>query len=851
MNENRSTLKNEGVKTLKLFEYPVADTHDNLLRTKSGEVIAFYKIPSISVAVVDGKKKTKVKEDVARMLKKLLPNGHFELALVPKDFRLIEKMRDVATILAPEAKDYGKEVLNKTIHTLNHEMELPYQYEWLIGVTLKKMELALDVKQLARDKISDLSVAVVKLAGYEVKENETWYEDYTHEAAEMNQLLAPLRARPLSDVELFYDQRHQFLRYTPHEQDEVVANRDGLNVTDTLINVDVREGLKLTTPYGESYVCVLPIGKLPTLLNQQHLAECIHQFNFPVELRIKASFATINGPTGIKSVMHRSKIRVSKILKEAHHTGSIQHDRIVEGKIALDDLDKKLGNKEPIIDYSMSLIVSASSCEQLRRRKKAVLSAFKNLQVKVSTATFDQAFLFQSTLMGEKLNPTTSKWKHTSTAAGLAEQLLFTTAFSGTHSGFYLGRVDHNTGKWDSLQAAIKSSRNIALYNPTIANKEGITGKITKNPHIKITGETGSGKSVLAQTIFLQASLTDTKILYMDPKQELREHYLKCCADPEFQARNPKLVKHLQGFNYVTLDASDPSNHGVLDPIVILEPIDAIETAKNIIDFLGEGKWEMAQKTAISKAVKAVVAKRSAGEQVGFKHVIKCLMQSTDEKIKQAGEYLFETTEATILDLVFSDGHVRSLSYDERVTILEVANMTLPKEKKVKMSEHERNSVALMFALGKFCMKFGQMNRFEDTMIFFDESWILEETTEGRLVIKSMKRVGRSQNNILVLITQSANDNGKEDDTTSFGTIFAFDEPSERAAILRQMQLEVTPENLAWIENMNSGQCLFKDVFGNLNRLSIHVHLPEWLELFTPLEATTASHIENKYARTG
>ena len=48
------------------------------------------------------------------------------------------------------------------------------------------------------------------------------------------------------------------------------------------------------------------------------------------------------------------------------------------------------------------------------------------------------------------------------------------------------------------------------------------------------------------------------------------------------------------------------------------------------------------------------------------------------------------------------------------------------------------------------------------------------------------------QNNTLALITQSVHDAENDDDTTGFGTIFAFYEKSEREDILKHVNLEVT-----------------------------------------------------------
>ena len=111
------------------------------------------------------------------------------------------------------------------------------------------------------------------------------------------------------------------------------------------------------------------------------------------------------------------------------------------------------------------------------------------------------------------------------------------------------------------------------------------------------------------------------------------------------------------------------------------------------------------------------------------------------------------------------------------------------------------------------------------------------KSAEGKPVIKNMRRIGRSKNNTLALITQSVHDAENDDDTTGFGTIFAFYEKSEREDILRHVNLEVTESNLEWIDNMISGQCLY-----------VHNLFEDIDMLLKPMKATVSSSLENKYA---
>lgn len=829
------------------LQYPIMTTHNNIVICHDKSVIAYYRIPNTPITITDDEKKEKHKQTVAQTINKLAKNKTFDISLIPKDYLLEEKMNDFSKALAPNNRILGETLLAYSVDKLTQEMEIPYQFDWVIGVTLRKQDKSGSISDLAYERFSELSEMVANGIGYELQLEKNWYDDYLSDETAVYQVLSTLRCQRLTDEELFYYQRMQYLRYIPHLKQEVIANRSLFNVTDTLIKVLKSGFLKLESPYGTSFITILPVGKFSTIFNGFHLGEFIQRLNFPVELRIKAEFIDRNK---IKGKMGRSNTRFLNIMEEADNTNTVQQDEIITGALSLKDLMKKVGNKEDIIEYGAYLIVSASSLSQLRSRRQVVLNYFDDMGVEISEASHDAPYLFQALLYGQKLQKKTRTWTHLVTSRGFAELMPFTNTTSGNRIGWYIGRVDNWTGRWDNLQKAIQASKNIVLFNPTVGNKEDIAGKITKNPHIIITGATGQGKSFLAQIIFLSVALQNVKTLYIDPKRELRHHYQEIISNPEFEKHYPERKHQIEAFNFVTLDSSLESNHGVLDPIVVLDKEQAVEVAKNMLEFLLQAveNVSMDQKTAITETINDIVNKRQAGQTVGFKHVLKALKNSDSEQIASVGRYLTSIVHNSILELAFSDGTTKGLNYESQVTVLEVANLKLPKTDASKISDHERNSVALMFALGAFCTHFGERHENEDTLEFFDEAWILMKSAEGQAVIKNMRRIGRSKNNTLALITQSVHDAENDDDTTSFGTIFAFYEKSEREDILRHVGLEPTEQNLEWIDNMISGQCLYYDVYGNLNMISVHNLFEDIDMLLKPMKATVSSSLENKYA---
>lgn len=831
---------------VKKLEYPIDRIHQNLALRKDKVVVAYYRIPNTPITITDSDKKDSHKAKVAQVIKKLAKYKNFDISLIPKDYLLGEKMSDFEADLAYDVKELGLETLDFTVDTLTHEMEIPYQFDWLIGVDLGKGQYNANIKEFIYNQFESIASNFASLAGYEVEVDEDWYKEHSEEELLVYSLLSTLKAKRLTDVDLFYYQRMQFLRYVPHTKSEVIANRNMLNVTDTLIKSLEGGFLKLESAYGSSFVSVLPVGRFSTIFNGFHLGELVQRMSFPVELRFQAEFID---KTKLGGTMGRSNTRYDQIMKEAYNTNTVQQDDILMGAYSLKDLMKKVGNKEEIIEYGCYLVVAGSSLNQLKQRRYAILSYFDDMKVNVYEASHDTPYLFQALLYGQDLQKTTRKWNHLVTARGFSELMLFTNTQSGNRIGWYIGRVDNRLTAWDSIDEAIMGSKNLVLFNATVANKEDVAGKVTKNPHVIITGATGQGKSYLAQMIFLHTAQQNVRVLYIDPKRELRQHYLKVVSDPEYARKFPLRKKQIEETNFVTLDSSVKENHGVLDPIVILDKEGASSTAKNMLLYLLKNATEIKldQTTALTEAISQVIAKREAGEVVGFNQVIEALIDSESDEVQSVGRYFKAIIQNSILELAFSDGDVAGLSYEERVTVLEVADLSLPKDGSDHISDHESNSIALMFALGAFCKHFGERSD-DETVEIFDEAWVLMQSSEGKAVIKSMRRVGRSKYNVLMLVSQSVHDAENDDDTTGFGTIFSFYEKSEREDILKHVGLEVTPKNLEWIDNMISGQCLYYDVYGNLNMISIHNIHPDIDPLLKPMKKTVSSHLENKYA---
>lgn len=218
-----------------ILTYPIKATNKNLALKKDQSVVAYYRIPNTPITITDEYKKEKHKITVSQIMKKLKKNKHFEISLIPKDYLLEEKLRDFSKALANDSRKLGEELLLYTVDRLTDEMEIPYQYDWVVGIKLRKQNNGATLKELALESFTEFSEKIANGLGYEFKTNLTWYEDFKGDEETVFQALSTLRAKRLTDEELFYYQRMQYLRYIPHYKKEVLANRSQFNITDTLI----------------------------------------------------------------------------------------------------------------------------------------------------------------------------------------------------------------------------------------------------------------------------------------------------------------------------------------------------------------------------------------------------------------------------------------------------------------------------------------------------------------------------------------------------------------------------------------------------------------------------------------
>ena len=816
--------------------------------TKSGDVYANYSVPAENIASSNYGKIKQSKENFQNFLKEIVPYKDFHLQMMPRQMDLESRFMAVEQDFSPKTKHIGHYYNQETVRMLEDELGAVTEDEFIVTIRLKGklLEGSAEMKDVVSNAFSSVTDTLVNLLGLEREVSDEFFDKFTELEKDLFDKVSLLPgARRLTEDQVYYINRFNFLRDIQNAMDEEASHRGLSNLTNTIIDPSSHAGfLKLQSPEGECFMSFVVVDQMPPNMTNTHLFQKAQHFPFPVEFHIKAQFQEKDQMLR-RVAMAQQRFKVTN--EEMEVAGADEDDAVTENRHMLNRLQNGLRNEGiAYLKWIAAFVVTGKTKQECKSRANAVIRGLKSAEIYCVRPLADQLQLFYKFLHGQPL-VFEKNWIQETAHTGFAENLFAVGNQLGSKVGFYLGRVDRSIDKVQ-LDHAIAASRDIVLFHPFIAN-EGIVGANSDSPHIAVTGQTGKGKSFLVKLILMYLTFLDTKLLMTDPKNEMEEWFKKSIEDPVTREQYPGFVELIESFNYITLDPSKKENWGVLDPIVFLKGYEANQTAQAVIEqiYSLDGKDDI--KTAILKALTAVIEERAKGEKVGFMHVVQRLQDNGEQNVRNCGELLSQMIQNSVLQLIFSYGDTKAVELDGKVNILQLEGLDLPKEDDDPnfYEDGERKSLCLMIPLAKFCEKFGRQSRHENTSIIFDESWMLTKARGGKKLVKSMRRIGRSYKNQLYLIAQSVDDVQSEDDKGNFGARFAFDEDAEREDILRYMGLEVTEDNVKLLSNMTKGQCLFRDFYGRVGKLAIDCLFDEWKEAFKTVEKSNSAKAEEEF----
>ncbi|WP_273715789.1 ATP-binding protein, partial [Leuconostoc mesenteroides] len=815
----------------------------NLLLTTIGDVWAYYQLKPFQINVANAQDKGNFKETFVDVFERLQKYDDVDLKLIPVDMDLAGRIQGTSPDWAEDIADVAQYYMGQEeVDILESEFKPAIRDEFYIGVKLKNTSVGDDLRdkfQFATDLILRRLAETMR---YQVKFDDKFFERYQTMNDDVLGILRPLDAVKMSEEKLI-----NMLGSTYHHQ----GMKDFSNMRDTAFDLAKLGIVKRETQEETDYISHLVLN-LPDRLDNLALIPELQSFKFPVEVHFKINFPQRDGFNGMKQETRSSKGKYKDELEDALSSDDDSSKRSRTNYALAQDLADVMDSKDAFMQWLLVLVVRDDDVKQLKikiREIKTRVSTF-NREIDVFQPSFNQELLLYQNLPATNLG-VFKRWRQFTNAPALAQLMFGTSHELGSRTGFYIGRV-LDTNRYFSVDSAVASSRTLLLINPVIANK-GIVGAKTDSPHIAITGDTGQGKSFLVKILLNYLAMFDVKLLYVDPKQEVRRWFKASLEDNE----NPFFTKLMNSFHYVTLNANDSANCGVLDPMLTLNSQSTVDEIPSVLTLVKEMlvqvrsiSQDMELDTVLTNAIKQVCNQRLAGEQVGTMAIIE-ILKAGNEKSQQLANYYESVIPDSMLKLAFSDGQTDSIEFNNQRTILEVTGLDLPHaEQEVRSyTETQKYSVSIMLALGKYLEKFGR----EDTKRFsaeiIDEAWIFNASPAGRKVLDGIKRLGRSENNMLIYSTQRVGDVNDEKSNGQYGQIFAFDsaDDSERENILRHFGLPVNKSNMDMLKDLKKGQCLFRDIYGRVGKVVIHSLFEEWTKAFKTVDKNAGAELEAKY----
>ena len=796
--------------------------HGNLMLRSNLDVYAMYEIPETIVNTVDITLKNEFKELVSDTLSDLEIFGGFEVSTIPFSTEATHNYKFLEQDLAEDTKPVGLYLMKRQAEELKKQIGETSQDRFFLTIPLRNNHVSLDFKDGLKTAITDFSNRVMATIGSDVTFDEDWYERFEELNHEIYQTLLPLNGyMPKQDQTIFVNNNHYLRGMSVDRELEIIQIENNIdNFGSAGVSFENYGILTLSDGAQTTYLAILPIAIPPSNLSYNHFIERRRLLGFDTEVQTKAIFAKKNGFNSMQQRANRAKQKHKKTNEDIAMRNGIVRDEIGQAEALSEDLVKKSNRGETIISYLQSMFVYDDDYDRLQEKIKIVMRNFKKANIELARAKDDQIYLFYKHRLTEPLFENERRYLQTTTMAGFAESLFFTGQKVGSDVGLYMGRVDSRYDRWSGgYKEAHQNSRNLVYYNLLQANKLDVEGKISFDGLVKVTGQMGMGKSFFVKQTFVMNSILKTKLLYFDPKAEVRKQFMKVLHEYESQGIYPEICDYIKQINFVTIDARNSENHGVLDPLVFLTG----QEAKNlIISMIGEF-YDLKQNEQFEKELLQMIEKylvlRENGEKVGTKNIMEALTKSDTDRVRITAELLLEKMSNSTLSLCFSDGQNEAISMSKRISIIEVTGLELPTSE-TSITENQRQSLVALYALGQFCYKFGSESK-KESITFIDEAWFFNITDVGREIIMKIRRTGRSFNNFLVFVSQSHKDSNSELDDTGFGTLFSFNSPTETDLILDTHGIVKSEETRKWVSSMSMGQCLFTDPFGRTERITI------------------------------
>jgi hypothetical protein len=353
-------------------------------------------------------------------------------------------------------------------------------------------------------------------------------------------------------------------------------------------------------------------------------------------------------------------------------------------------------------------------------------------------------------------------------------------------------------------------SGGVVRYDPTEAPQ-------TARPSgVLLAGTLGSGKTLAGESIAYGGAVRGSLVVTFDPKPD----------------HNLEAVPELGGKVEVLELSGDPRHRGKVDPLRIGLPELREELASSyLLDLLRDPppSWENAIDRAVRDAVRAgeeslncVVARLRASDTEAGRDVAEALEVLSDFGLARLG----------FAPLEVSGEEEEDLPPEPSVITIRTPGLTLPDPgaSRETYTRAERVSVATLSLVAAKALRLVSHDRSRHKIVLLDEAWFLLASTQGRLLLNRLVRLGRSMNTTILLATQRLADLGDLSELVGVYFLFGQDSLAEAERALAMVGLDPADAALrSRLTEYRQGLCLMRDLDGRVGEVQFDLVFPELL----------------------
>lgn len=572
--------------------------------------------------------------------------------------------------------------------------------------------------------------------------------------------------------------------------------------------------LKIIRDENSSYVSYLVMSVITKELTFPSSELFYHQqkhLRFPVD--ISMNIEVIDNKKALKKVRNKKKV-VDDAYTHSVSSGVNPTDSVENAYYDSLELESSLStNKGSFYKLSYIVRVSASSIDELKMRRNAVIDFYDDNDIKLITPYGDMIGFHKEFFIGagryiEDYVQYVEADFLASLGFGALQKL-------GDDKGIYVG-INMDSGQ--------------SVYiDPSLPAKN--MGTATSSLSTLFVGSTGSGKSMACKLINYYIVVMGGKSLMLDPNAE--------CSN--FKRDLPEIAHEIS----IVKISSGEENRGLLDPFSLLSDIeDSKALARDLICFLlGISPRDEAY-IYVKKAIKNAIDKGN----LGMLYVLDELLKIPEAK--QIAMHLESFIDDDFALLLFSRGESKlNVSLDKKMTILQIDNLQIPDEHIEPKDYTPTNliSLAVFLAISSFAFEFMKSERAVFKSVVIDEAWSILKVPEGKNLMSMLSRAGRKFNCGLYPLTQNTSDVDDDRLKNNIGMKFAFrsTDINEIKNTLEFFNLDSEDENnINDILNFENGQCLFCDSYGRVGKLYFDTKL--YSDLYYAFDTSPSKDVKGR-----